>query len=549
MKFLRAVREAKVRDFRQLGEEYIDRVCTHFPEVGSHLGFRKFDAELGDNSTESWKAFGRACDDLLARVEALPATAFSGNDWLDRRCFLALLRTNQLSIHDFGSWKRNPQQSINGAIESVFQLVLRAGTRLKPVLPKIRSRLRKIPDYLAAGAVSIKAPDPLWQELTEETCAGGVEFFRDLEPALTAAAGEEAASVRSEIEGVIRAIEAYAATVGRKRAAKRGSFSVGRERFELLVRERLGFDQSLPELMNVGESLVAEMDYLMGREAARLGRKTADELLAEAREQWTPDRPLLEVYREQTTRIRDRVAEAGLVTLPEGESLEVRPVPAFMRNHFPTAAYSAPGAFEKQQKGVFWVNDLSLTEPNPRKQRAERQQHFGLELTCGHEAYPGHHLQFVLQFRHPSRIRRLCEHAIFYEGWTLWCERMLVDEKIVDEPWARLIQLHDALWRACRIVIDCGLHGGTMSYDAACRYLMKNVGFTRARARADVNWYTASPTVPMSYLLGRLEMEKLHRKLVLGDGWTLRQFNDWLLSFGAVPQRWIWKASLDEAAV
>ena len=162
-----------------------------------------------------------------------------------------------------------------------------------------------------------------------------------------------------------------------------------------------------------------------------------------------------------------------------------------------------------------------------------------------HEAYPGHHLQFVAQYRHPSRIRRLCEHSIFYEGWTMWCEKLAVENALVDIPHAPLIHLHDALWRAHRIVIDCGLQEGSMSPADAIRRLRKGVGFTSARAIGDINWYTASPTVPMSYLLGRLEVEKLHRHLVDGAGWSMRQFNDWMLSHGSLPWSWIWRAKLE----
>ena len=103
-----------------------------------------------------------------------------------------------------------------------------------------------------------------------------------------------------------------------------------------------------------------------------------------------------------------------------------------------------PGAFDKDQTGIFWVNDLSLEQPTPEKRAAEVRQHFGLGLTCAHEAYPGHHLQFVIQNRHPSKLRRLCHHAIFYEGWTLWCEKQSVELGIVDYPEARVTQIHDA---------------------------------------------------------------------------------------------------------
>ena len=106
----------------------------------------------------------------------------------------------------------------------------------------------------------------------------------------------------------------------------------------------------------------------------------------------------------------------------------------------------------------------------------------------------------------------------------------------------RLQQLHDALWRAYRIVIDCGLHDGTLNYNAACQVLMDGVGFTKARAGGDVNWYSSSPTIPMSYLLGRLEVEKLYQRFVIRENWSLKKFNDWMLSHGAIPWSWIVKA-------
>ena len=233
------------------------------------------------------------------------------------------------------------------------------------------------------------------------------------------------------------------------------------------------------------------------------------------------------------------------MTFPERERLEVKPVPEFLRTLIPTAAYSQPGAFEKRQRGVFWVNDLSLTKNTPQEKCAEQQQHFGIPLTCAHEAYPGHHLQFVTANRHRRKWRRLFAHAVFYEGWTLWCEQMMVDLRIDHSAWLRVQQLHDALWRCHRILVDLRLQTGRYTYGQAVRHLQKHVGFTRARAEADVNWYTAQPAVPMSYWLGRLENERLRLRLIEGRGWSLQKFNDWLLSFGTVPQAWIEKYGLD----
>jgi uncharacterized protein (DUF885 family) len=122
---------------------------------------------------------------------------------------------------------------------------------------------------------------------------------------------------------------------------------------------------------------------------------------------------------------------------------------------------------------------------------------------------------------------------------------MMVDLNIDRSPWLHIQQLHDALWRAHRIIVDLRLQCRRYTYDQAVNHMRKHLGFTKARAEADVNWYTAQASVPMSYWLGRLENERLRQRLMAGRGWSLQKFNDWLLSFGTIPQSWIEKYGLD----
>lgn len=543
MKFLSAVDSSAAQSLREIGERWLDETCELFPESGSRMGFKAFEPRLGENTPDVRRRHQRLLEDTLRRVEELPEGAFHGDDWLDRRGFLACLRTDLLFSRDLERWRTNPETHCSSAVQAIFDLLVRSSSNLPKSLPAIEARLAKIPDFLAAGAEGLRRPVPLWTSLAERACEGAVEFLDGLQATL-ASASPHPTKTRSLVRSASRAFQDYAHAIGKKRSGSEGSFAIGRERFEFLIRERLGLDLSLREARAAGERLVAANDYLVQKEAARLGSRSAREAIEEAAAAWAPAGSLLEHYRRATAEIKRRLASSDMVSLPPGESLKVLPVPPFLRHQFPTAAYNPPQPFARTQTGIFWVNDLSLTETDPRKMAAEVRQHFGLELTCVHEGYPGHHLQFVVQYRHPSRLRRVCEHAIFYEGWTMWCEKLAVDNGLVDLPNARLIQLHDALWRAHRIVIDCGLQEGSLTPAAAARRLQKGVGFTPARAAGDVSWYTSSPTVPMSYLLGRIEVEKLHRRLVVGEGWSMRQFNDWMLSHGSLPWSWIWQARL-----
>lgn len=529
------------RSFRRIADRYLAETHARFPEEASALGIAKFDADLSDNSADTHLAQCTLVRDTLAAVEALPEASFVGDDYLDRRGFLAMLRTHLFFEERHARWRTNPQRHVDGAVHAIFDLVVRNSQSLKRALPAIEARLEKLPEWLAAGARNVRKPVPLWTKLACQSCDGAIEFFGGLEAELCAVSPKPERTSKLLVAAK-QAFAGYASAIRRKPQGRSNDFAVGRDGFEFLMRERLGFDQSLPEIRANGLALVRQLREELRAEAKRCGFSNPEAALAAEAGKWSPDRPLLDLYREKTIEIRDRAAELGLVTMPAGESLDVLPVPAFLRHQFPTAAYHQPPPFSKRQIGIFWVNDLSLLQSDPARKLAEIRQHYGLELTAAHEAYPGHHLQFAIQNQHPSKLRRLFAHSIFYEGWTLWCEKMCVDQGLVELPMVRLQQLHDALWRAWRIVIDCGLHDGSLSYAGACQMLMDGVGFTKARAQGDVNWYTSSPTVPMSYLLGRLEVERLHARFCGREGWTLRQFNDWMLSHGALPWRWILEA-------
>lgn len=530
-----------VRTFRKVADRYLAESHERFPQEASALGLKQYDDALGGNDAATHLADRRLLEETLAQVEAIPDDHFSADDWLDRRGFLSAVRTS-LFFNVRERWRTNPQAHCDAAVNAIFLLVIRHAESLGRVLPALESRLAKLPRFLEEGAACIRRPVPLWTDLAVKSCAGAETFLREISPQLQAVS-PDAARTAELIQGTIGGFQKYAAAIQRKEPGAKGSFALGRESFEYLSRERTGLGYSLPEIQAIGDRLVTRLSADLEKEARKFGRKTAAAILEEAAARWTPQAgSLLEEYQQVTTRVRGQFEKADLVSFPQGEKCRVMPVPAFLSHQFPTAAYLQPPAYSRDQTGIFWVNDLSTTVSDPKKRAAEVQQHYGLEFTCAHEAYPGHHLQFVIQNQHPSKLRRLFHHAIFYEGWTLWCEKMAVEQGVIDLPEARLIQLHDALWRAHRIGIDCGLQEGSLTYQAACRRLQEGVHFTPARARGDVNWYTSSPTIPMSYLLGRLEVERLHAHLVEREGWPLRKFNDWMLSFGALPWSWIWQS-------
>ena len=531
-----------VRRFRDLSHGFYEETFQRFPVQATEAGRHEFDSEMGHAGPEVWESHGRFVEKTLAAVEDLPAQDFPAGETLDRRALLGTLRAERLNTVTLRRWENNPQIHLHHAADAIYSLVVRHADDLSPVAGAILSRLRKIPRYLDEAAGCIRRPDPLWKALALKSAPGVAHLYLSLVDELARATGKSAASIRRVAAAAAEAAETYASRVKAVRPALAGSFAIGEERMKLLIHERTGLCLSPREAMAVGLRMAEELAEALRKEARRFhARKSAAEILEEAAAQWHPDgMGLIGAYETTMALMRQRFEEAGVLTFPKGDRLLIRPVPEFMKDQFPTAAYSQPGPFDPDQTGIFWVNDLAAEGMSDAQRAAETAQHFGIELTCAHEAYPGHHLQFIHQNAHPALSRKMAFHAIYYEGWTLWCEQMAADLiECPENPHLRLLQLHDALWRAWRIVIDVGLQTGVLDYDAACGVLQREVGFTRARAEGDVNWYTSMPTVPMSYLLGKAELLRLkHQRVDMGT-MSLREFNDWVLSFGAIPWRWI----------
>ena len=528
--------------FEGLLDGYFELLLAENPAFAATAGIESARGRLGKATPEFEARWQKIRRQTLAILDSLSPRELSNEQHLDR---LALRSQLLRECEDF---ERGRHTLDPGALDQVLNLLLRELQRgedePRRVAANLRSLLKATPRYLAEAATLIDRPERVWRNILEQTAAGAGSLF---EAVATFLKGVEARpSDAKQIATAQKAFALYHKKVMARPLAKAGSFAVGAAILQRRTRDQLGLDYSLGEIESLALSEVARIGGLLHEACRQFGRgKSSDEIIARARADWEPGEDLLSVYRQETERVAAAFRAAKAVTFPRGETLEVRPVPEFMRHLFPTAAYTQPGAFEKRQRGIFWVNDLSVTRKTRAEKRAERQQHFGLALTCAHEAYPGHHLQFATANQHPRKWRRLFAHAVFYEGWTLWCEQMMVDLKIDRSPWLRVQQLHDALWRCHRILVDLRLQTGRYSYEQAVAHMRKHLGFTKARAQADVNWYTGLPGVPMSYWLGRLENERLRQRLVVGRGWSLQKFNDWLISFGTLPQAWLEKYGLD----
>jgi uncharacterized protein (DUF885 family) len=119
----------------------------------------------------------------------------------------------------------------------------------------------------------------------------------------------------------------------------------------------------------------------------------------------------------------------------------------------------------------------------------------------------------------------------------MYSELMMREQGFDADPHFRLIMHTDAIWRACRIILDVRMHRGEIGVDEAVDFLAEQTSFERPNARAEVHWYTYRPTYPLSYLLGRTLLLGLRadEQRRLGARFSLKGFHDTLLRNGSLP--------------
>ncbi len=188
------------------------------------------------------------------------------------------------------------------------------------------------------------------------------------------------------------------------------------------------------------------------------------------------------------------------------------------------------GTPDGKRPGIFYI-----PIPDPTKFNVSS----GMESLFLHEAIPGHHYQISLQQENTSlpKFMRFGWIGSFGEGYALYCESLGPEFGLYTDPYQKMGALSDEMLRAVRLVIDTGLHTGTMTREEAIRYFLSNVSYDEAAATAEVERYMALPGQALSYKIGALKIRELRDKYQdeLKARFSLAKFHDELLNQGCLP--------------
>jgi uncharacterized protein (DUF885 family) len=206
----------------------------------------------------------------------------------------------------------------------------------------------------------------------------------------------------------------------------------------------------------------------------------------------------------------------------------VKAVPEFMAPR-QTTAYYMPGDLRNAEPGWFYANTYAL----------EQRPKYEMIALAMHEAVPGHHHQMAIakELEGLPEFRRDTYLTAYGEGWALYSERLGLEMGLYDDPYDDFGRLLYEMWRACRLVVDPGMHALGWTRDEAIEFMRRNTALSELNIVNEVDRYIAWPGQATAYKIGELKIRELRARAekALGKRFDRRAFHDRILGAGPLP--------------
>ena len=305
----------------------------------------------------------------------------------------------------------------------------------------------------------------------------------------------------------------------------------GKAYYEALLANYTTTDMTAAQIHDLGLAEVARIHGEMKTIMAKVGFKgTLQQFFAHLRDSPQYYHTTREAYLADVD-AKVKAMEARLPaffnTLPKA-ALQVKAVEAFREKSAGKAFYQSPSP-DGSRPGTYYVNLYNLRDMS----KAE------LEALAYHEGVPGHHLQRAVQTELTGLppFRRFGGFTAYTEGWGLYTEQLAKDMGFYTDPYSDFGRLGMELWRACRLVVDTGIHDKRWSREQAMKYLKDNTPNPDGDIEKAIERYIVYPGQATAYLIGKLKIMELRGRAqtALGDKFDFRTFHDVVLQSGPVP--------------
>lgn len=537
-----------------LATEYWEWRMREYPDLATWLGDTRYNDRLPDLSPAAFerrKAFVR---DLLQRVRAIDDTRLRGQEALSHAL---LVRELQLLVDG----QRFPTEllvldQLDGPHLAFPQLVAATSFRNADDYRALVRRLHAFGPYLEqVTALLLRGIQQHWvqpagplrgviaqiegQLVADATQSSLYAPFADFPASVSDAErtrlrAEGAEAIRNVVLPALARFRDFARDVylpaGRADIAI-ASVPSGVDYYAFAIRRETTTSLSADSIHRIGLAEVARIRAEMEQIVRDVGfTGTFPDFLRHLRTDpqfyFTDPDDLLLAYRDAAKRA-DAELPRLFATLPR-QPYGVKPFPDYEAPSQTTARYY-PGAEDGTRAGMFMVNLYKL----------ETRPKYEIEALTLHEAVPGHHLQVARgqELAALPAFRRNALYTAFVEGWGLYAEGLGAAMGFYADPYSKFGQLTYEMWRACRLVVDTGLHSKGWARQQAIDFMLANSAKSEHDITVEVDRYIVWPGQALAYKLGELKLKELRARAAreLSTRFDIRRFHNAVLDNGPLP--------------
>ncbi len=522
-------------------EEYLTHLYETYPTGAAFDGIHQYDDLLEDFSRTALESQARELGGLARRLAAIDKAGMTPTEQVERQFLDWNIRARIFELEEVRSGERTPQRHAETLATSLAAQALVPYAPVEERARRILSKLRQAPRLVEAARQTIEDPPGIFVREGVKSFDGLAQFIeRDLPTALAelddphllsdlADASTEAASAIREYARHLR--DEVAPTA-------RGSFRLGRKRFEEKLKLEEGITLGADRLLAIAQRELAETQEAFRIVAGRLGGDVPT-ALEKVKQQHPSDEALVPTAQQQVEELAAFVERQGLVSVPGGELPVVASTPPFYRWTF--ASLWAPGPFETKPLPTYYY----LTRVDPAWPAAQQEDHLrdfhtgALWAISMHETYPGHFLHHQHVCRLESKVRKssLLASIGFIEGWAHYSEQLMIEAGFArQDDHLQLGQLAEALIRLARFVVGIQLHAEDLSVEQGVRFFRDEAFMEEGSARREAERGTFDPGYVV-YSAGKLMLLKLRADVEAGQSgkFSLKRFHDQLLGNGTIP--------------
>ncbi len=541
-------------ELNKLLDEQWQYTMRESPEFATVVGDYRYNDRWSDQSLVHQAQQNEDAKKFLARFSAIDTTGFPDQERINKEL---MIRNLKEGIEGYGlKTFEMPEDQMNGAHLQLPQFASIAPfdsvkhyedylTRLN-ALPTVIDQIIEIlqqgekdklmpPKYLlekvvvqcrsianAAGAENAFVQPPLAKFPQTITAADQTR----LRNAMIAAVDNR---VRPAYVKLASFIESDYAPKGRTEVGM-WSLPNGPALYQFAIRTQTTTAKSADEIHQLGLAQVAAIEKEQTAIALKLGAKDLksfrESLKTNPKTIPTSREDILDTYRKYISHMKPELSQLfGL--LPKA-TVEVVPVEAFREKEAPAAEY-VPGTPDGSRPGKVYVNTGDY----------QHRSKISMESTAYHEGIPGHHMQISIAQELPTLppFRQHAQFTAYVEGWALYSERLGKELGFYQDPYSDFGRLNDELLRACRLVLDTGVHSKHWTRDQMVSYFREHSGEDEPDIQAETDRYIVMPGQALAYKLGQLKFLELRQRAKdqLGAKYQVRAFHDEMLDGGALP--------------